>query len=122
MGMRVLIVEDNPAKLELMRYLLAASAHTVLVALDGPAGLQAARRERPDLILCDLQLPGYDGFELLRHLRADEALRSTPVLAVTALAMVGDRERVRAAGFDGYMPKPIEPTTFVREVEGYLKP
>jgi len=121
MSARILIVEDHPANLELMRYLLAAYGHTVLVATDGPSGLAAAARTRPDLVLCDLQLPGYDGFELLRRLRADASIAALPVVAVTALAMVGDREKVRAAGFDGYMPKPIEPTTFVAEVESYLR-
>lgn len=121
MSARILIVEDNPANLELMRYLLAAYGHTLLVATDGPAGLAAAARARPDLILCDLQLPGHDGFELLRQLRGDPSIAAIPVVAVTALAMVGDREKVRTAGFDGYIPKPIEPTTFVDEVESYLR-
>jgi two-component system cell cycle response regulator len=117
---RVLIVEDNPASLELMRYLLVAYGHTAVVATDGPMGIAFAEIEKPDLILCDLQIPGFDGFELLRRIRAHPTLGATPVIAVTALAMVGDRERTRSAGFDGYMPKPIEPTTFVREVESYL--
>lgn len=122
MGARVLIIEDNPANRELMTYLLTAFGHSVLGAEDGRQGLEAARRERPDLIVCDVQLPDLDGFEVARRLQADAGLRSIPLVAVTALAMVGDRDRVLAAGFDGYVAKPINPETFVRQMEVYLRP
>jgi two-component system cell cycle response regulator len=121
-GARVLIIEDNPANLELMTYLLSTFGHTVLAAADGQRGLEAARRERPDLIICDVQLPDMDGYEVARWLKTNPELRATPLVAVTALAMVGDRERVLAAGFDGYFAKPINPETFVRQMEVFLQP
>jgi CheY-like chemotaxis protein len=117
---RILIIEDNPANLELMVYLLKAFAHTPLEARDGRAGLDLARREKPDLILCDLQLPDIDGYEVARQIKRDPDLRAIPIVAVTAYAMVGDRDRVMAAGFDGYLTKPIAPETFVGQVEGFL--
>ena len=120
MSARILIIEDNPANLDLMSYLLRAFGHYPLLARDGEGGIVVARNERPDLILCDIQLPKMDGFELARRLRADSALSKIPLLAVTALAMVGDRDKILAAGFDGYVPMPIEPETFVTEVERFL--
>jgi two-component system cell cycle response regulator len=121
-GARVLIIEDNPDNLELMTYLLSAFGHTVLCAENGREGLETARREHADLIICDVQLPEMDGYEVVRHLKSDARLRSIPLVAVTALAMVGDRDRMLAAGFDGYVAKPINPETFVRQMEGYLRP
>src|SRR5260221_11779508 len=104
-----------------MSYLVTAFGHTTFTAQDGPEGLAAARRERPDLIFCDVQLPTLDGYEVARHLKSDSALRVTPLVAVTALAMVGDRDRVLAAGFDGYLAKPINPETFVCQLEDFLR-
>jgi two-component system cell cycle response regulator len=121
-GARVLILEDNPANLELMTYLLGAFGHTVLAAEDGRQGLEMARREHPDLIICDVQLPQMDGYEVARRLKSDPQLGNIPLVAVTALAMVGDRDRVLAAGFDGYLAKPINPETFVRQMEIFLQP
>ncbi len=122
MGARVLIIEDNFANLELMTYLLRGFGHTVVVAEDGRRGVEAAGREHPDLIICDVQLPDIDGFEISRRLHSDPALCSIPLVAVTALAMVGDRDRVLAAGFDGYLSKPIDPQTFVHQMEVFLSP
>jgi two-component system cell cycle response regulator len=119
---RILMIEDNPANLELMSYLLKAFGYTQHTATDGKAGLEAARNEPFDLIVCDIQLPVVDGYEVARRLKADPALRTVPLVAVTALAMVGDRDKVLAAGFDGYIAKPIDPETFVRQVETYLRP
>jgi two-component system cell cycle response regulator len=119
---RILVIEDNPANLELMSYLLIAYGHNAVTAADGRQGIEAARRERPDLIVCDVQLPDIDGYEVARWLKSDPDLRTTPLVAVTALAMVGDRDRVLAAGFDGYVAKPINPETFVRQMEVYLRP
>jgi len=121
MGARILVIEDNPANLELMRYVLAAFGHAVDIAIDGEQGVAQAHRERPDLIVCDLQLPGIDGFEVVRRLKADDAFSRVPVIAVTAFAMVGDRERVLAAGFDGYISKPIEPQNFIDQIDGFLR-
>jgi two-component system cell cycle response regulator len=118
----VLIIEDNPANLELMRYLLDAFAYSALVAIDGEQGVAMAAAEKPDLILCDVQMPEIDGYEVLRRIRGHSATVAIPVVAVTALAMVGDRAKVLAAGFDGYLSKPIDPTTFVQQVESFLPP
>lgn len=117
---RILIIEDNPANIELMSFLLGAYGHTPLTAADGARGVAAARSELPDLIACDVNLPGMDGFAVLAALRGDPALAGVPILAVTALAMAGDREKVLAAGFDGYISKPIEPESFVAELEAFL--
>ena len=117
---RILIIEDNPANVELMSFLLGAYGHTPLSAADGPRGVAAARSERPDLIACDVNLPGMDGFAVLAALKTEPLLAGVPILAVTALAMAGDREKVLAAGFDGYISKPIEPESFVAELEAFL--
>ena len=120
MPTRILVIEDNAANLELMRYLLAAAGYEPVSFQDGQLALEAANRKAPDLVICDIQMPGMDGFEFLHSLRAQPALARTAVVAVTALAMVGDRDRVLAAGFDGYLSKPIEPETFVAQVERWL--
>lgn len=118
---RILLVEDNPANLELMSYLLGSFGYLAATATDGGAGMDAARDGAFDLIVCDVHMPGIDGYEVARRLKADPALRTVPLVAVTALAMVGDRDKVLAAGFDGYIAKPIDPETFVRQVEAYLR-
>jgi two-component system cell cycle response regulator len=119
---RILIIEDNPTNMELMRYLLEAFGHTVLSVHNGEEGIAVARRALPDLILCDVHLPKLDGYGVLALLKrtSDHALRRIPVIAVTALAMVGDRQKLLAAGFDGYLGKPIEPELFVSQVEKYI--
>ena len=117
---RILVVEDNPANLALMDYLLRAFGYSVLVAKDGPQGIEVADVERPDLILMDLQLPTMTGFEAARRIRASTAGGSVPIVAVTAFAMVGDRERVLGEGFDGYISKPINPETFVGQIEAFV--
>ena len=121
MGMRILLVEDNPDNLELMTYLLAARGHTLLTADDGEEGLEAAQRLAPDLIVCDIQLPRMSGLEVALRLKSDPTLAATPLVAVTAFAMVGDRDRMLAAGFDGYVAKPIDPETFAERVEAFLR-
>jgi CheY-like chemotaxis protein len=120
MGARVLLIEDNRPSLELMSYLLNAFGHTPLEARNGVDGLEAIRRERPDLVLCDIDVPQLDGYALAGRAKADPEIRDIPLVAVTALAMVGDRDRALRAGFDGYLAKPIEPETFVQEVERFL--
>lgn len=120
MGNRILLIEDNPANLELMTYLLKASGHSTIVAINGAEGVHAAVRTLPDLILCDLGLPILDGFGVALRLKEEPALAQVPVIAVTASAMVGDRDKVLASGFDGYIAKPITPETFVAEVEAYI--
>jgi CheY-like chemotaxis protein len=122
MPARILVIEDNQANLDLMLYLLRAFGHDVIVARDGHAGLATAATAGPDLIVCDIQLPGADGYQIARRLRADAARPHVPLVAVTALAMVGDQERILAAGFDGYIAKPIEPERFVQDLEAFLDP
>ena len=117
---RILIIEDNPTNMELMSYLLTAFGHTPLMAFDGESGVLMAREQRPDLILCDVYLPKLDGYGVVAALKGDPALRAIPVLASTALAMVGDRERLMEAGFDGYLAKPIEPEQFVDQLAPFL--
>ena len=103
----VLIVEDNPANMILAMFLLQSAGHTVLSATDAEAGLTLARDEHPHLILMDIQLPGMDGLEATMILKRDDSTRDIPVIALTALAMKGDEERIRAAGCDGYIAKPM---------------
>lgn len=120
MAAHVLVIEDNKANLDLMVYLLKAFGYAPLVAMNGEHGVQVALEELPDIILCDLQLPGIDGFEVLRQLKGNQRMARTLVVAVTALAMVGDREKALSAGFDGYLSKPINPKTFVQQIEELL--
>jgi len=122
MSVRILIIEDNPANLELMGYLLRCSGHEVLIATDGPEGLDCAQMEAPDLIICDIQMPRMTGFEVALHLKGNDQLKHIPLVAITAFAMVGDRERVLAGGFDGYLAKPIDPEAFVGQIEAFLLP
>jgi diguanylate cyclase (GGDEF)-like protein/PAS domain S-box-containing protein len=117
---RILIIEDNSTNMELMVYLLTAFGYTPLVAVDGISGVQSARQNKPDLIICDIHLPKLDGYGVVAALKKDPDTSQIPVLAVTALAMVGDRERLLAAGFNGYIGKPIEPDTFVAQLEAFL--
>jgi CheY-like chemotaxis protein len=117
---RILVIEDNPTNLELMVYLLQAFGYTPITAADGQAGLEAALCERPELIICDVHLPKLDGFGVVQRLKEGDETRRVPILAVTALAMVGDRDKILAAGFDGYIAKPIMPEEFVPQVEAFL--
>jgi CheY-like chemotaxis protein len=117
---RILLIEDNPTNLELMVYLLEAFGHQTIQAELGESGVAAALANLPELILCDLQLPDIDGYQVAAQLKSDLSTRSIPLIAVTAFAMVGDRDKVLAAGFDGYISKPIAPDTFIPQVESYL--
>jgi two-component system cell cycle response regulator DivK len=116
----ILIVEDNPANMLLGVFLLQSAGHTVLSAVDAEAGLTLARAEHPDLILMDIQLPGMDGLEATALLKGDDATRAIPVIALTALAMRGDEERIRAAGCDAYVAKPIRYQEFLATVAAQL--
>jgi two-component system, cell cycle response regulator DivK len=104
---RILIVENNPANMTFAIFLLESAGHTVLSATDAEAGVALARDERPDVILMDIQLAGMDGLEATGLLKRDDATRAIPVIALTALAMKGDEERIRAAGCDAYIAKPL---------------
>jgi two-component system, cell cycle response regulator DivK len=116
----VLVVEDNAANMTLAVFLLQSAGHTVLSAVDAEAGLTLARDAHPDLILMDIQLPGMDGLEATQLLKRDETTRAIPVIALTALAMKGDEERIRAAGCDGYIAKPLAYRDFLAVVAGQL--
>ena len=116
----VLIVEDNPANMTLAVFLLQSAGYSVLSAVTAEAGLATAREKRPDLILMDIQLPGMDGLQATALLKADRATAGIPVIALTALAMKGDEERIRAAGCDGYIAKPLAYKSFLATVAAQL--
>lgn len=117
---RILVVEDNPMNLELVRDILTAEGYEVIEAADGATGVAVAAIEHPALILMDLQLPGLDGLEATRQIRADPALRDIPIVAVTAHAMKGDDDKALAAGCDGFVAKPIQVRAFVATVKKFL--
>jgi two-component system cell cycle response regulator DivK len=117
---RVLVIEDNAANLTFAVFLLESASHEVLTAADAEEGLARARSEIPDLILMDIQLPGMDGLEATAQLKRDEATRDIPVIALTALAMKGDEERIRAAGCNGYIAKPMHYKEFLAAVSAQL--
>jgi two-component system, cell cycle response regulator DivK len=117
---KVLIIEDNEANLYLTTFLLSRAGHEILQARDGQRALELAETGRPHLILLDIQLPIMDGYEVAGALRRNPALDDVPIVAVTSYAMVGDRERILAAGCNGYIEKPIDPDTFVDELAAFL--
>ena len=117
---RVLVIEDNRANMTLATFLLQSVGHTVLAATDAEAGLTLARSESPQLILMDIQLPGMDGLAATAILKADPLTSSIPVIALTALAMKGDEERIRAAGCDGYIAKPMRYREFLSAIAEQL--
>ena len=119
-GERILVVEDNPKNLKLVRDVLQFSGYEVIEATCGEDGVRLAALEQPDLILMDLQLPGIDGTEALRRIRQSDAGGAVPVVAVTAFAMSEDRDRAYAAGFDGYVQKPISVRGLQQQVHEFL--
>lgn len=117
---KILIVEDNPANMTLAVFLLESAGHAVISAMDAEAGMTLARTEQPDLILMDMQLPGMDGLEATVLLKQNASTRAIPVIALTALAMKGDEERIRAAGCDGYIAKPLAYREFLAAITAQL--
>jgi two-component system cell cycle response regulator DivK len=117
---KILIVEDNSANLTLAAFLLQSAGHTVISATSAEAGLTLARNEQPNLILMDIQLPGIDGLAATVLLKQDTTTRAVPVIALTALAMKGDEERIRAAGCDGYIAKPMRYQEFLATITTQL--
>lgn len=113
----VLVVEDNPANMTLASFLITSAGHTVLSAITAEEGLTLAREHRPQLILMDIQLPGMDGLQATALLKQDEATSAIPIIALTALAMKGDEQRIRAAGCDGYIAKPLNYKEFLAAIE-----
>lgn len=120
MDKTILLIEDNEQNRYLATFLLERHGFTIVSAYDGPQGIALAKTLAADLILLDIQLPGMDGYAVARKLREIEALRETPIIAVTSYAMVGDREKSLAAGCNGYIEKPINPETFVAEISCFL--
>ncbi|HEY85427.1 MAG TPA: response regulator [Chloroflexi bacterium] len=119
---RILIIEDNEQNLYLITFILEKHGYQVIQARNGQEGIETAKRDRPTLILLDIQLPGMDGYAVARALRSNASLDQVPIVAVTSYAMAGDRERGVEAGCTGYIEKPINPDTFMAEVEQHLLP
>ena len=117
---RVLVVEDNETNLYLIRFILQKSGFEVIEAKDGASGVELAVKEKPDLVIMDIQLPDIDGLEATKRIRASEADGDIPIIALTSYAMMGDREKALAAGCTGYIEKPINPETFMTELEKYF--
>ncbi|MEM9222474.1 MAG: response regulator [Pseudomonadota bacterium] len=120
MGHRVLIVEDNELNMKLFHDLLEASGMTILQTRNGTDALEVAKRDKPDLIVMDIQLPEMSGLEVTEKIKSDPDLASIPVIAVTAFAMKGDEERIRAAGCEAYLSKPISIDRFISTVKAFL--
>jgi CheY-like chemotaxis protein len=117
---RILVIEDNETNIYLIGFILKKNGYEVIEARSGEEGVEFAVKEKPDLILMDIQLPGIDGLETTKRIRKLEADRKTPIIALTSYAMTGDREKSLAAGCTGYIEKPINPDTFMGEMEKYL--
>jgi two-component system cell cycle response regulator DivK len=120
MSQRILIVEDQEDNRRILRDLLTSVGYELIEATDGLTGVERAAGERPDLILMDIQLPGIDGYEATRRIKADPALRSIPIIAVTSYALSGDEANAAAAGCDGYVSKPFSPRALLAKVREYL--
>jgi len=118
---KILVIEDNEQNLYLVTFILKARGYTVVQARDGHQGITLAGQVEPALILLDIQLPVIDGYVVAQELRSNPALASVPIVAVTSYAMAGDRERILATGCQGYIEKPINPETFMDQVEQYLR-
>ena len=117
---RVLVVEDNKTNRYMIIFLLQKYGYTVIEARDGETGVALAIKEKPDLIIMDIQLPDINGLEATRRIRASEADGNIPIIALTSYAMAGDKEKALEAGCTGYIEKPIKPETFMAQLEKYL--
>ena len=120
MSKRILIVEDQEDLRTILRDFLRASGYETVEAVDGGEGVAQAQSVRPDLILMDIQLPVFDGYEATRQIKADPGLKTTPVIAVSSFAMKGDEEKARASGCDGYVTKPYSPVKLLGVIRGFL--
>lgn len=120
MKKRVLVIEDNEQNLYLVTFLLERNGYRVSAARDGVIGIEQAAREIPDLILLDIQLPLLDGYAVAKQLKSCDELANVPIVAVTSYAMPGDREKAIASGCSGYIEKPINPDTFLTQIEKFL--
>lgn len=120
MTKRILVIEDTEDNRQIVRDLLESAGYELIEALDGLDGVAVAEREQPDLILMDIQLPGIDGYEATRRIRAIPALAKVPIIAVTSYALSGDEAKTRAAGCDGYVAKPFSPRQLLAKVREFL--
>ena len=120
MSKRILVVEDHEDNRQILRDLLGNAGYQMIEAETGEDGLAAAAAQKPDLILMDIQLPGLDGYEATRRLKADPALRSIPIIVVTSYALSGDDAKARAAGCDAYVTKPFSPRQLLAKIKEYL--
>jgi CheY-like chemotaxis protein len=116
----ILVIEDNELNMKLVRSLLKMSSYVMVEAGDAETGIGLARERKPDLILMDIQLPGMDGLSATKILKADPSLKDTMIIALTSHAMEGDDKKVREAGCDGYITKPIDTRNFLQTVDDYL--
>ncbi len=121
MKTKILVVEDNEQNLYLVTFILEKHEYEVMQARDGLEGIEMASRFKPALILLDIQLPGMDGLTVAKKLKSRPELADIPIVAVTSYAMIGDRERILAAGCSGYIEKPVDPDTFASEIGQYLR-
>jgi len=117
---RILVIEDHEENRRLLRDLLTSFGYELIEAVTGEAGVTAAEKERPDLVLMDIQLPGIDGYETTRRIKANPVLRDTPVIAVTSYALSGDDVKAFAAGCDAYVTKPFDPAELLEKIKGFL--
>ncbi len=120
MSKRILVVEDQPDNRQIIRDMLSTTDYEVAEAENGEEALAAVAKQRPDLILMDIQLPVLDGYEATRRIKADPALRSIPIIAVTSYALSGEAEKAREAGCDDYLPKPYSPRELLAKIRQYL--
>jgi two-component system, cell cycle response regulator DivK len=120
MSKRILVVEDQEDNRQIIRDLLSATDYEIIEAESGEQAFEAVAKQRPDLILMDIQLPGIDGYEVTRRIKADPALRSIPIIAVTSYALSGEEQKARAAGCDAYVPKPYSPRQLLAKIRQYL--
>lgn len=121
MKQKILIIEDNEQNLYLLTFIVEKHGYEVSAARDGKEGIEMAQRVKPDLVLLDIQLPVMDGYAVASELRKNKDFADTPIVAVTSFAMIGDRERAIEAGCTGYIEKPIDPQTFMAQVEKYFQ-
>jgi two-component system, cell cycle response regulator DivK len=122
MNKRILVIEDQEDNRQIVRDLVTASGYELIEATTGEEGIEAAAREKPDLILMDIQLPGIDGYEVTRRIKANPQLQKIPIVAVTSYALSGDDKKAFAAGCDGYVTKPYSPRLLLAKIREYLSP
>lgn len=119
---KILIIEDNEQNMYLMTFLLKNYGYEIVQAYNGKDGIRLAREIKPDVIFLDIQLPEINGYQVAEELRKDHSLNNVPIIAVTSYAMSGDKEQILAAGATGYIEKPINPDTFISQLQEYLSP